>query len=691
MQCTLDNEVRKFLLTALNTAEPHQPTLTPSLPRQFPVLPLAQAMIAPTPPPTNNEVSVTAPSVSDRIQQMKRADQMKHPQATGGTRRLVSDKDPLWGGSTRNSRGAETKTNQHQLQQQQHTPTTSYVPKKQVREIRTNQQHYQLHHHHQHHQQQQQHQQQQHSVVNTADTGHRAPRSLSSSRRKPVVSKDQREEIHRKQQTMQTIKWLIDQVNRESEQMQKRQKKEKQLEIQKRKRESMDEAKSRQRTVNRLNSALSRQIDMTKQEVRKRQVIHEKFNTKCVENQLFVDTQIQRRNQKEREANSAALAAEFSSRRAKQRKLDAHHSRQRSPPQASAQQQQQKTSWQSTKKRDAYHNVNHPNHGLSHPKMAQLYNQRDKQKRQQQEQQRVPPIHDNYHSRLHSTPTKPGRKRGTTSSSSLSSALGMKQDLVIPADFSNPPPPAKKKKKMIQTTIQQNQQQQQQSSSPRLYCICKTPYDETKFYVGCDLCTNWFHSQCVGITKQMAKKMDTWMCPDCSTTQPKEELYCLCQTPYDDAKFYIGCDACQDWFHGTCVNIRPDEAEHITSYTCPRCIKQQKSATDEQDLDDRDYSNLNKIIRALINHDLSWPFREPVRETEAPGYYKDITSPMDLETVTKRLKGRYYLKLSDLVNDVSLIFDNCRQYNGTDAPMVRCAEIVETTFVSKIRDLRGRR
>ena len=47
------------------------------------------------------------------------------------------------------------------------------------------------------------------------------------------------------------------------------------------------QAKSRQRTVNRLNSALSRQIDMTKQEVRKRQVIHEKFNTKCVEVLMF--------------------------------------------------------------------------------------------------------------------------------------------------------------------------------------------------------------------------------------------------------------------------------------------------------------------------------------------------------------------------------------------------------------------
>ena len=44
-------------------------------------------------------------------------------------------------------------------------------------------------------------------------------------------------------------------------------------------------------------------------------------------------------------------------------------------------------------------------------------------------------------------------------------------------------------------------------SKDRLYCVCKTKYDETKFYVGCDVCSNWFHGACVGITPKMSKKM----------------------------------------------------------------------------------------------------------------------------------------------------------------------------------------
>ncbi|XP_076809805.1 nucleosome-remodeling factor subunit BPTF-like isoform X1 [Clavelina lepadiformis] len=236
-----------------------------------------------------------------------------------------------------------------------------------------------------------------------------------------------------------------------------------------------------------------------------------------------------------------------------------------------------------------------------------------------------------------------------------------------------------KKKKMICT-------------STKLYCICKTAYDETRFYIGCDLCMNWFHGQCVGISEKKAKTMETWVCKECAKEQdtPQQELYCLCKTPYDDAQFYIGCDVCQDWYHGDCVGISEDEASSIESYTCPRCKKEARDAANEGILCDRDMVKLTKIVRTLQNHKMAWPFLEPVRERDAPGYYKVVKRPMDLQTVMKRLQCRYYMKLSELVGDVSLIFDNCRQYNGADSKIVRCAEIVESIFVGRIRDLRGR-
>ncbi|KAF3860411.1 hypothetical protein F7725_000666 [Dissostichus mawsoni] len=48
-------------------------------------------------------------------------------------------------------------------------------------------------------------------------------------------------------------------------------------------------------------------------------------------------------------------------------------------------------------------------------------------------------------------------------------------------------------------------------------------------------------------------------------------LYCLCRLPYDVTRFMIECDICQDWFHGSCVGVEEDKAAEIDLYHCPNC------------------------------------------------------------------------------------------------------------------------
>lgn len=62
-----------------------------------------------------------------------------------------------------------------------------------------------------------------------------------------------------------------------------------------------------------------------------------------------------------------------------------------------------------------------------------------------------------------------------------------------------------------------------------------------RFYIGCDLCTNWYHGECVGITEKEAKKMDVYICNDCKRAQEgsSEELYCICRTPYDESQWVL--------------------------------------------------------------------------------------------------------------------------------------------------------
>uniref|UniRef100_M4A8Q4 PHD finger protein 8 n=1 Tax=Xiphophorus maculatus TaxID=8083 RepID=M4A8Q4_XIPMA len=48
-------------------------------------------------------------------------------------------------------------------------------------------------------------------------------------------------------------------------------------------------------------------------------------------------------------------------------------------------------------------------------------------------------------------------------------------------------------------------------------------------------------------------------------------VYCLCRLPYDVTRFMIECDICQDWFHGSCVGVEEDKAAEIDQYHCPNC------------------------------------------------------------------------------------------------------------------------
>ncbi len=55
--------------------------------------------------------------------------------------------------------------------------------------------------------------------------------------------------------------------------------------------------------------------------------------------------------------------------------------------------------------------------------------------------------------------------------------------------------------------------------------------------------------------------------------------YCVCRGP-DDHRWMIQCDGCEDWFHGECVQITKELGETlIQSYICPNCTDGRKYVT----------------------------------------------------------------------------------------------------------------
>uniref|UniRef100_A0A8C8CXK0 histone acetyltransferase n=1 Tax=Oncorhynchus tshawytscha TaxID=74940 RepID=A0A8C8CXK0_ONCTS len=101
---------------------------------------------------------------------------------------------------------------------------------------------------------------------------------------------------------------------------------------------------------------------------------------------------------------------------------------------------------------------------------------------------------------------------------------------------------------------------------------------------------------------------------------------------------------------------------------------------------DQLYSTLKTILQHVKSHQNAWPFMEPVKKTEAPGYYQVIRFPMDLKTMSERLKSRYYTTRKLFMADMQRIFTNCREYNPPESQYYKCANLLEKVFYTKIKE-----
>ena len=65
-------------------------------------------------------------------------------------------------------------------------------------------------------------------------------------------------------------------------------------------------------------------------------------------------------------------------------------------------------------------------------------------------------------------------------------------------------------------------------------------------------------------------------------------------------RFYVGCDRCQDWFHGKCVGISQKEADTMDVYLCPKCQQQDKEdPLTSKVLTNADYEHLKRLVKSL--------------------------------------------------------------------------------------------
>ena len=100
------------------------------------------------------------------------------------------------------------------------------------------------------------------------------------------------------------------------------------------------------------------------------------------------------------------------------------------------------------------------------------------------------------------------------------------------------------------------------------------------------------------------------------------------------------------------------------------------------EIGDDEIKIIEKVFEIMEKDPLAFDFLEPVDyiALNILDYPKIITHPMDLGTVKKNLLDHKYLNFKEFMEDINLIWNNCRTYNLPGSEIVKMANHCEKMF-----------
>lgn len=64
-------------------------------------------------------------------------------------------------------------------------------------------------------------------------------------------------------------------------------------------------------------------------------------------------------------------------------------------------------------------------------------------------------------------------------------------------------------------------------------------------------------------------------------------VFCLCEMPYNPDRVMIACDKCDEWFHPECLGLSKEEVDEVVRssqpFVCPQCVRQLATGLGNQD------------------------------------------------------------------------------------------------------------
>lgn len=112
----------------------------------------------------------------------------------------------------------------------------------------------------------------------------------------------------------------------------------------------------------------------------------------------------------------------------------------------------------------------------------------------------------------------------------------------------------------------------------RICGSCRTSVHKTVALI-CFCCRLSYHPKCVNLTDNIVSAIEIFVCEACSVQNSEFKTvyklgmnpkYCICKSS-DEDRFMIGCDNCDEWYHGDCIKISEIRASHIEKFYCKKC------------------------------------------------------------------------------------------------------------------------
>ncbi|KAF9270259.1 hypothetical protein L218DRAFT_952430 [Marasmius fiardii PR-910] len=123
----------------------------------------------------------------------------------------------------------------------------------------------------------------------------------------------------------------------------------------------------------------------------------------------------------------------------------------------------------------------------------------------------VPPVAPGNKSSTTTTPPVPSRSVSASQQARSRSASALPGGSVGPEESSKPEEGAEDSDAAA-------------NDDDKLYCVCKTRYDEDKSMIACDSCDEWYHTNCVDMPDHVVELVDQFACPPCVAKNPSLNL-----------------------------------------------------------------------------------------------------------------------------------------------------------------------